>query len=221
VTLRDRVLVAVAPGPARWVVRSLAVTLRIREVGTEQVAPFWERGASLIYAVWHGRILMLPCLYAPAHRVHVLASRSRDGELEARFLRRFGFEVVRGSTRRGGSAALRALVHALRRGREAAITPDGPLGPPYVVQPGIIALARLTGAPIIPLTFSAAPAWRLKSWDEFLIPKPFARGVVSFGPPLFVPRRCDRALQQALSKQLESTLRGLTWQADAEVRLGC
>jgi len=149
-----------------------------------------------------------------------MASRSRDGEIEARFLQRFGVEVVRGSTTRGGSEALRALVHALRRGREAVITPDGPRGPAYVVQPGIIALARLTGAPIIPLTFSAAPAWRLKSWDEFLIPKPFARGVVSFGPPLFVPRRADRALEQALSKQLESTLRALTWQADAQVRVG-
>ncbi len=219
-TLRDRVLVGVAPGVARWGVRGLAMTLRIREAGTELVAPFWERGASLIYAIWHGRILMLPCLYAPAHRVHVLASHSRDGELEARFLRRFGFKVVRGSTTRGGSEALRALVYAIRRGREAAITPDGPLGPPYVVQPGIIALARLTGVPIVPLTFSAAPAWRLKSWDEFLIPKPFARGVVSFGPPLFVPRRCDRAVQQALSTELESTLRELTWQADAEVHLG-
>ncbi len=219
-TRREQVLVTLGPGIAHWGVRGLAMTLRIREAGTEQVAPFWKRGASLIYAIWHGRILMLPCLYARAHRVHVMASRSRDGELEARFLQRFGVEVVRGSTTRGGSEALRALVHALRRGREAVITPDGPRGPAYVVQPGIIALARLTGAPIIPLTFSAAPAWRLKSWDEFLIPKPFARGVVSFGPPLFVPRSADRALEQALSKQLESTLRALTWQADAQVRVG-
>lgn len=216
-TLTDRLLVTLAPGAAHWAVRGLAETLRVSEIGTEHVAPFWERAASLIYAIWHGRILMIPCIYARSNRVHVMASRSRDGELEARFLKRFGFEVVRGSTTRGGSEALRSLVQALRRGLEAAVAPDGPLGPRYVVQPGIVTLARLSEVPIIPLTFSAAPAWRLRSWDEFLVPKPFARGVVSFGPPLRVPRRSDRTEQEALRKQLESTLRTLTWQADARV----
>lgn len=218
-TLADRVLIALAPGTGHWAVRVLAATLRITEVGTEHVAPFWERGAPLIYAIWHGRILMIPCLYARANRVHVMASRSRDGELEARFLRRFGFEVVRGSTTRGGAAALRSLVERLRRGLEAAVAPDGPLGPAYVVQPGVITLARLSGVPILPLTFSAAPAWRLRSWDEFLVPKPFAQGVVSFGPPLAVPRSAGRTEQETLRKQLESTLRELTWQADARARV--
>ena len=214
-TLADRALLALAPAAAHWAVRGLAATLRITEVGTEHAASFWERRAPLIYAIWHGRILMIPCLYARAKRVHVMASRSRDGELEARFLARFGFEVVRGSTTRGGAAALRSLVECLRRGREAAVAPDGPLGPPYVVQPGVIALARFSGVPILPLAFGAAPAWRLRSWDEFLVPKPFARGVVSFGPPLQVPHDADRPEQEALRKRLESTLRELTWQADA------
>lgn len=219
-TLGDRVLVTLGPAIAQWVVRGLAATLRLRELGREQILPLWEQGIPLIYAIWHGRILMLPCLYARGHRVHVLTSRSRDGELEARFLRRFRFQTVRGSTTRGGAEALRALAHALRDGGEVAIAPDGPLGPAYIVQPGIIALARLTGAPIIPLAFSAAPAWRVKSWDEFLVPKPFARAVVSFGQPLLVPRGADRATQHALGKTLESALRELTWQADTRVGSG-
>ncbi|MBI4610689.1 MAG: lysophospholipid acyltransferase family protein [Candidatus Rokubacteria bacterium] len=217
-TFADRLLLALAPRTAHWAVRALAATLTITEVGAEHVAPFWERRAPLIYAIWHGRILMIPCLYGRPNRVRVMASRSRDGELEARFLTRFGFEMVRGSSTRGGAAALRSLVECLKRGLEAAVAPDGPLGPPYVVQPGVIALARLSGVPIVPLTFSAAPAWRLRSWDEFLIPKPFAHGVVSFGPPLHVPRDRDRAEHEALRKQLESTLRELTWQADARAQ---
>ncbi|MBI4589030.1 MAG: lysophospholipid acyltransferase family protein [Candidatus Rokubacteria bacterium] len=203
-----------APPLGYWAVRTLARTLRLRVVDEEYARPFWERRAPLIYTVWHGRILMLPPLYGRAHAVHVMASRSRDGELVTRFVGRFGFKPVRGSTTRGGAEALRRLSKLLRQGREVAVIPDGPQGPRGVVQPGVIALARITGAPIIPLTFSAHPAWRLGSWDEFLIPKPFARGVVCFARPLAVPRDADRSRQEALRKELEATLAQLTWRAD-------
>jgi len=147
-----------------------------------------------------------------------MASRSRDGELVARFVPRFGFKTVRGSTTRGGSDALRRLARLLRWGQEVAVVPDGPLGPRGVVQSGVIALARITGVPILPLAFSAFPAWRLRSWDEFLIPKPFARATVCFGPPLWVPADADRAQQEALRKELEGQLSELTSRADRLVR---
>lgn len=182
--------------------------------------PFWERRAPVIYAVWHGRILLLPVLYGPRHAVHVMASRSRDGELVARFVRRLGFVAVRGSTTRGGSEALRALARVVRRGREVAVVPDGPLGPPGLAKPGVVALARMTGAPIVPLAFAAHPAWRARSWDELLIPKPFARAVVCFAPPLVVPARADRSRQEELRKELERRLSEVTWRADALVREG-
>lgn len=216
-TAYDRLLLGLAPPLVSWAVRLLAGTLRLR-LEEEQARPFWERRAPLIYAIWHGRILMIPAIYGRAHAVNVMASRSRDGELVARFARRFGFEAVRGSTTRGGSEALRALARRLRHGREVAVVPDGPLGPRGVVQPGVIALARITGAPIVPLAFSAYPAWRLRSWDEFLIPKPFARGAVCFGPPLFVPSNADRSQQEALRKELEGQLSELTCRADRLVR---
>lgn len=217
-TALDRLLLDLAPPLGHWAVRLLAATLRLRVVGEEHAHPFWERGAPLIYAVWHGRVLMLPSIYGRTHRVHVMASRSRDGEMVARFVRRFGFETVRGSTTRGGSEALRRLARLLRQGHEVAVIPDGPLGPRGVVQPGVIALARLTGAPIIPLAFSAYPAWRLRSWDEQLIPRPFSRGVVAFGPPLSVPPDADRVRQEALGKELEAALAQLTWRADGLAR---
>jgi lysophospholipid acyltransferase (LPLAT)-like uncharacterized protein len=217
-TLPEWFLLHCAPPAASWAVRLLAVTLRLRVVDERHAQPFWERRAPVIYAIWHGRILMIPCLYGRSHTIHVMASRSRDGELVARFVRRFGFETVRGSTTRGGSEALRRLARLLRRGLEVAVIPDGPLGPGEVVQPGIIALARLSGAPIVPVAFSAYPAWRLRSWDAFLIPKPFGRGVVCFGPPLTVPPDADRARQEALRKELEAALGHLTSRADGLVQ---
>ena len=86
------------------------------------------------------------------------------------------------------------------------------------IATGVIALARITGAPILPLAFGAYPAWRLRSWDEFLIPKPFARAAVCFGPPLWVPAGADRSQQEALRKELEVQLSQLTWRADALIR---
>lgn len=219
-TLSDRVLLGFAPPLAHWVVRLLALTLRLRIVDEEHARTVWERGGPVIYAIWHGRVLMIPALYGRRRTVHVMASRSRDGELVARFARRFGFATVRGSTSRGGSEALRKLARLLRQGREVAVIPDGPLGPRGVVQRGVIALARLTGAPIIPLAFGAHPGWRLRSWDEFLIPMPFARSVVCFGAPLWVPADADRPGQEALRKELEAALTQLTWRADEFVRGG-
>ena len=216
--LYDRFLLGCAPPLGHWAVRLLALTLKLRFVDEHHAQPLWKRGVPVIYAIWHGRVLMLPALYGRRRTVSVMASRSRDGELVARFVGRFGFETVRGSTTHGGSEALRKLARLLRRGREIAVIPDGPLGPRGVVQRGVIALARLTGAPIVPLAFSAHPSWRLSSWDEFLIPKPFARSVVCFGLPLAVPSDADRSHQEALRKELEAALAQLTWRADELVR---
>jgi lysophospholipid acyltransferase (LPLAT)-like uncharacterized protein len=171
----------------------------------------------VIYAVWHGRLLLLPYLYG-RRGSHVLASRSRDGELVARWVRRFGLEPVRGSSTRGGGEALRRLARALRSGGEVVVVPDGPRGPREVCKPGVIALARLTGAPIMPMALGASREWRLHSWDEFRIPRPFARCVMRFGEPIQVPRAGGRAGEEAARKEVEAALRGLCWQVDEEAR---
>jgi hypothetical protein len=209
---------ALAAGPALGVIalRVLAGTLRVRREEAA-VAPLWAARAPLIYAMWHGRLLLLPHLYG--HRgAHVLTSRSRDGELVARWIRRFGLEPVRGSSSRGGGEALRVLTRALRAGREVVVVPDGPRGPREVLKPGVIALARLSGAPIVPTAVGASREWRLRSWDEFRIPRPFARCVVRFGEPIRVSRAADRAGEEAARKEVEAALRGLSWQVDEEAR---
>jgi len=195
---RARLVDALAPPLAAILVRLLGATLRVSITGTEDLGPHWAAGRPLIYAIWHGRILMVPWLGARlaatrgARPAVVLVSRSRDGQRLTGFLRRFGLDTVRGSSSHGGDDALRALVRRVRRGRDVAVVPDGPRGPRCQLQPGVVVLAALTGAPIVPLAVAARPARRLASWDEFLVPLPFARCAAVFGPPVTVARDADR-----------------------------
>jgi lysophospholipid acyltransferase (LPLAT)-like uncharacterized protein len=198
VSAATALLAAVGPPLTAHGVRLLGATLRLRLAGLDGVAAAWRAHRPVIYAVWHGRILMVPWANARlratlgARAPRVLASRSHDGELVARWVTRFGLAVVRGSSSRGGAAALRLLAAALRAGEDVAIVPDGPRGPRCRVQPGTVALGALTGAPIVPVAFAARPARRLATWDEFLVPLPFARAALVFGPLVEIKRDADR-----------------------------
>ncbi len=211
-----QLLQTLGPAPGAALLRLGALTLRIRRE-EEAVAPLWRAGTPIIYAVWHGRIFLLPYLYG-GRRCKMLTSHSRDGELVARWASRFGLEPVRGSSSRGGALALRRLLRALRAGHEVVVVPDGPRGPREIVKPGLVALARLSGAPVVPTALGAWPEWRLGSWDEFRIPKPFARCVMRFGKPIHVPGATDQAGEEAARKEIETALRTLAWRVDAEAR---
>ena len=210
-------LAPLAPPVAAVAVRALGATLRLTEDGVESMQALWTARQPVIYAVWHGRILMIPwlnqrlCRTRGARAARVLASRSRDGELVARWVRHFGLSVVRGSSSRGGAEALRVLATALRAGQDVAVVPDGPRGPRERLQAGLVVLAALTGAPVVPLGFAACPARRLASWDRFLVPWPFARAAIVFGKPATVPRGADRETARA---DLERALREVTGTAD-------
>jgi lysophospholipid acyltransferase (LPLAT)-like uncharacterized protein len=117
-----------------------------------------------------------------------MISASRDGERVARLAQFFGHTPVRGSTSKGSLQATRQLIASLRRGHRGAITPDGPRGPRRRAQAGMVAVARLSGCPIVPFGFEAERCWRLRSWDRFMIPKPFSRAVFVYGDPIGVPR---------------------------------
>src|SRR5438552_5908817 len=136
-------------------IRVLGWTLRIRTLHAERVRVFWESGRGVVIAFWHSRQLMMPLCYGGS-RLYVLISEHRDGELIHRIVRRFGFDTIRGSTTRGGARALRQMARLGREGGDLAVTPDGPRGPRCVAQPGVVELAKLTGLPIIPLTFAAS-----------------------------------------------------------------
>lgn len=143
------------PPIGAWLIRALGRTMQIRTEGAEQVDALYREGQRLIIAFWHGRQLMMPLAYRGTE-AHILISQHRDGELIHRIVSRFGFRSVRGSTTRGGAAALRELIRLGRSGADLVITPDGPKGPRQVAQLGVVQLARATGLPIVPLTFSCS-----------------------------------------------------------------
>jgi lysophospholipid acyltransferase (LPLAT)-like uncharacterized protein len=214
ISLGDRAFLGVAAPLGRCLIRCLHRTLRIREEGLEWVEPFWRDRRAVIYALWHGRMLLIPAIYERRRSPWIMTSLSRDGELVGRVMRGFGFRPVRGSTTRGGIAALREQVRLLRRGEEVGVLPDGPRGPRHVAHPGIILLAKLSQAPIIPMSFGAFPRRLLSSWDEFLVPLPFAHAVVLFGEAIWVPADAERDTLEAKRKLVEERLMSLTWQAD-------
>ncbi len=152
---------------------------------------YWDHAIAakkgVIAALWHGRML-LPIYYHRNDSIVSLVSLHFDGEIITRIVNRLGFVIRRGSPREGGREGFLAILNDLRQGKTVAMFPDGPTGPRHLIHDGVIHLARLTGAPMIPLLFSANPAWRVHSWDRFMIPKPFSRGVIKYGEPFFIPR---------------------------------
>ena len=205
-----------APPLGSWALRLLAATLRLRRE-ERAVERLRVAGAPLIYIAWHARLLLLPYLYRQ-RGLRVLVSRSGDGALVAGLVRRLGFVVVRGSSSRGGAQGLRSLARALAAGHSVVLVPDGPRGPREVLKAGVVTLAKLTGAPVVPSALGASSEWRARSWDEFRIPKPFSRCVMRFGEPILVPRDADGAGEETARKQIEAALRALTWQVDEEAR---
>ncbi len=166
-----------------WFIRVISLTWRVRVRGDEELKRFRAQRQPVIFSLWHGQ--MLPLLYQ--HRgegVAVLISEHGDGEIIARIALRLGFRTVRGSTSRGAARALLGLVRELEEGHDLAITPDGPRGPERSYAPGALIVAQRGSAPIIPTVAVASSAWRLGSWDKFLIPKPFSRITIAYGPAL-------------------------------------
>ena len=199
-----------APYLLHFLIRRLYASMRIEVRGSRVMPSFTERGEGFVGIFWHGRLLMIPFLY-PGKWMHVLISTHRDGEIIARVMERFRFRLVRGSSKKGGTAALKEMVRLLREDKDVAITPDGPKGPREVAKPGVAQVARLSGKAVIPMAFGASRAWRLGSWDRFFIPKPFSRGVYVVGEPL---RYRDGEEPEAFRVRIEAALRDVTERAD-------
>jgi lysophospholipid acyltransferase (LPLAT)-like uncharacterized protein len=171
-----------------------------------------EQGRPVIFALWHGRLLPLGFLHR-GQNIVCLASRSGDGEYITRVLQHWGFGVIRGSSSSGGDTAFRELIRAVGAGRSVAVTPDGPRGPRERLKPGVLQLAQLTGAPLVPLAAAASRAWWFVSWDRFLLPQPFARLHVAYGDPIFVQR--DTTDLTDLTARTEATLAELMSRVEA------
>lgn len=207
-SLRGRVL-----GFMAWLLaRAIGKTLRWTVVGGGNVEAA-ARGGKVCWASWHGRQLLTINVHA-GQRVVVLASLSRDGDIQTAMLERFGYRVERGSSSRGAARGLLAMARAMREGWQPAIAVDGPRGPRHGVKPGIVALARYEGASIIPTMASCVSAWVVPSWDRTVIPKPFTRAVIEYASPIAVPEDADDAVLEAIRARLEETLVEMTARCD-------
>src|SRR3989454_3054551 len=197
-------------------IRGLAATIRFEledRSGLLKGAPIGQ----IIFSIWHNRLALSLVMYerfvvrfAPERRMAAMVSASRDGGMLARILERFRVEPVRGSSSRRGPQALRELVSWAERGYDLAITPDGPRGPRYIIQPGVISLAQLTGLPIVPVSYHFKWRISMRSWDRFQVPLPFSRGVLKLGMPIEVPREATESERETLRQRLEETMKAIT-----------
>jgi lysophospholipid acyltransferase (LPLAT)-like uncharacterized protein len=196
--------------------RVLAATLRYR---VEDPTGFFGNpsGKPAIYATWHNRLALCLKIYYtwglprnPTKGMAAMVSASKDGALLAGVLEAYGVQPVRGSSSRRGRQALLELTSWAERGYDLAITPDGPRGPRYVIQEGAVALAQLTGLPIVPCAYELQWKLTLKSWDRFQIPLPFSRCTVRVAPIVRIPRQATDEEREAIRQQLEASLRKIT-----------
>ena len=217
--LRSRAAVRFAADTIALYIRFVHATSRWETHGGEHPTALWNSGQPFILSFWHGRLLMVPMAWNLGKPIQMLISQHRDGELIARAMDPFGIGTVRGSgtkkgKEKGGSNALRAIVKGLKDNAYAGFTPDGPRGPRMrVASAGVIAAARLAKAPILPFTYAVARRKVMSSWDRFILPWPFNRGVFVWGAPLDVHSDPDETVEAA-TLRLETALNDLCAEAD-------
>jgi len=218
---------AVVPHQPKWhqrliatlifiLVRSLAATVRFKL--DDQSGVFSELPKEkLIFTIWHNRLALAIILHRkyisdrdPSRQMAAMVSASKDGGMLTRVLELFNVQPVRGSSSRRGAQALREMAAWGERGLDLAITPDGPRGPRYGVQPGAIATAQLTGLAIIPVSYRTKWKFQLDTWDRFQIPLPFCLCEITTAPAIRVPREATEAEYEGLRKKLEDDLRRIT-----------
>lgn len=201
-------------------IRLMHMTLRTRARPVETMLEMRAgRVEPCLIAMWH-QTQLIPAWVGRHQGNRILISQHADGEYIARIVKRLGLHPIRGSSTRGGRRALRTIVHELQAGHRVAMTPDGPKGPRFRIQPGIILAASLSGRPIRTVGVGIDRVWRFRSWDRFVVPKPFANVLLLFGPVIRVPPHLDTGAREAYRLEVERTMRDLTARAYRQVRRG-
>ncbi len=204
--LRHPTLIKAAGFAGAWAIRLWMATLRFRyrPLGSDLPPTRYDGPERFIYAFWHENILLTAYLYGPSG-AHVLISQHADGEFTAEACRRLGLNAVRGSTTRGGAEALREMIR-LSEYAHLVITPDGPRGPRRQVQTGLVYLAARTGRSIVPSGFACDRPWRARSWDRFVLPRPWSRAAGVIGEPIRVPANAGRRELEQYRRAVEAAL---------------
>jgi lysophospholipid acyltransferase (LPLAT)-like uncharacterized protein len=199
--------------------RFLGRTARVYKENVGIIEMHRQSGTGAVLVAWHGRTL-IPANMLRGLGCYALVSHSRDGEIQANIFSRFGFKILRGSTGRGGVRAALEAARAIKQGEILAFTPDGPRGPSRKVQPGALMIAQKSGCPLYPIGTSAYPRKLLPTWDQYLIPFPFARAAFLIGEPIYIPAEVDKDDYAEFAEQVECAINELEARAETIVRGG-
>ena len=195
-------------------IRFVYVTSRWKVVGGDIPKKFWDQEKKFLLCFWHGRLLMMPYCWDMTKPIHMMISMHSDGRFLSETVSRFGIKTILGSTSKGGSAALRAMVKTVKNGDYVGLTPDGPRGPRMRAQEGIVTIARLANVPIIPIGYASTRSRMLGTWDCFIAALPFGRGVYVWGEPIQVPHTSDKVVQEETRKKVEDAINAVSGEAD-------
>ena len=211
-SLKERISIRLADLLFYFCIKVVGATVRFEVRGAEHLESI-ERDQKLpIVCFWHNRIFLGTYFWRNGGVV-VLTSKSYDGEYIARFIQRFGFGAIRGSSSRGGAAALIQMTRAMRQGHPMAFSVDGPRGPKYVAKPGAVLVAKKTGNPMLPFVVEPRRCFQLKSWDNMQIPLPFTRAVAIYGPPIYVAPDSDNSQLESKLAEMQNALDQLNAEA--------
>lgn len=201
-------------GVGYFIGRTVGRTLKVRVIGFDKVLAL---PGGKILTGWHGKTFVAANFFKD-RGFWTIISQSRDGEMQDKVFRRFGFNTIRGSSGRGGVKAAIEAIKELTQGATMAITPDGPRGPHRIAQGGVILMARKSGAPLIPTGVSAKRRWLMGSWDRYMVPKPFSKAIMIFGEPLYVPKNATDEELEDIRVKLQSEINRL--EAEADIAMG-
>jgi hypothetical protein len=209
--MKSKLVISLAASLIAFLMRFLKLTNKWSWLNSERLEI--AKTQPVIFAFWHGRLLMIPPFRPKGAKINVLISHHSDGALIARVQSKFGIGTIRGSTskdgkNKGGLVAIREIMRAIKNNECLAITPDGPRGPARKVSGNIVEIAKKLELPIIPVTYSCTKFWQLKTWDGFVIPKPFGKGVFAIGEVIPFER----------AEELEEEMNKLTLEADFAVK---
>lgn len=185
----------------------------IKIVGRHHLDQLREKKVPFIYVLWHGRIL-LPTYIHRGQGITGMASLNTDGEMIAQTVHKIGYQTVRGSSTRGGKEAFHNMVDVLNQGGHGAMFPDGPRGPRHYLKPGTLFIAQQAGAYLLPICFSAKRKIQFNSWDRFILPLPFSKSIVIYGPPINVPKDLSQEQLEQLRAKFQEDMIQLEKQAD-------
>lgn len=202
----------------KWYIKFVYYTSSWKSVKIENLEHLINNKKPFVACFWHGRLAMIPQIWQWNTPLTALVSAHGDGVLVGRVFQLFGVDCIKGSTNRGGTTALLKIITTLKKGTPVGLTPDGPRGPREIVNPGIILMAKAGKAPLIPISYAVRRYKVLNTWDHFMLPYPFNKGVFLVGDPIDVPEDADDEMLEAYRLKLEAQLNLIQKQADELVK---